>query len=144
MKNIKEKISYLQGLAQGLDIQESSKEGKVLSGIIDILGDMAEQLEDIEDAQTDLEEYVETIDEDLYELEDEFFGEEIDDEAMVEVECPNCKEIVCFEEDIVDDEDLIEVTCPNCDEVVYVNDQDLLSNTVDAEVLTNRNDDDDL
>lgn len=142
MKNIREKISYLQGLAQGLDIQESSKEGRVLNGIIDILGDMAEQLEDIEDSQTDLEEYVETIDEDLYELEDEFFGEEIDDEDMVEVKCPNCKEIVCFEADIVDDEDLIEVTCPNCDEVVYVNDQDLLSNTIDAEVLTDKNEDD--
>lgn len=143
MKNIREKISYLQGLAQGLDIQDSSKEGKVLSGIIEILGDMAGQLEDIEDAQSDLEEYVETIDEDLYELEDEFFGEEIDEEEMVEVECPNCKEIVCFEADIVDDEDLIEVTCPNCDEVVYVNDQDLTTNIVDGELLTDKNDDDD-
>lgn len=143
MKNIREKISYLQGLAQGLDIQESSKEGKVLTGIIEILGDMAGQLEDIEDAQSDLEEYVETIDEDLYELEDEFFGEEIDEEEMVEVECPNCKEIVCFEADIVDDEDLIEVTCPNCDEVVYINDQDLVTNTIDADLLTDKNDDDD-
>lgn len=143
MKNIREKISYLQGLAQGLDIRDSSKEGKVLSGIIDILGDMAEQLEDIGDAQTDLEEYVETIDEDLYELEDEFFGDEIDDEEMVEVECPNCKEIVCFDADIVDDEDLIEVTCPNCDEVVYVNDQDLLANTADTGVLTSKTEDED-
>lgn len=129
MRDIKEKISYLQGLAQGLDIRESSKEGKVLSGIIDLLGDMADHMEDIEDAHTDLEEYVESIDEDLYDLEDEFFGEEVDEEEMVEVECPNCKEIVCFEADIVDDEDLIEVTCPNCDEVVYVNDQDILDGT---------------
>ena len=143
MKNIREKISYLQGLAQGLDIQESTKEGKVFSGIIEILGEMAGQLEDIEDAQSDLEEYVETIDEDLYELEDEFFDEEIDEDEMVEVECPNCKEIVCFESDIVDDEDLIEVTCPNCDEVVYVNDQELLTNAIDADLLTNKNDDDD-
>lgn len=144
MKNIREKISYLQGLAQGLDIQESSKEGKVLSGIIEILGDMAGQLEEIEDAQIDLEEYVETIDEDLYELEEEYFDEELDDDEMVEVQCPNCKETVCFDVDIVDDEDLIEVTCPNCDEVVYVNDQDLITHTIDAEYLTDKNDEEDL
>lgn len=137
MKNIREKISYLQGLAQGLDIEDSSKEGKVLSGIIEILGDMTEQMEEIEDAQYDLEEYVETIDEDLYDLEDEFFGDELDDE-MVEVKCPNCKELVCFEADIVDDNDLIEVTCPNCDEVVYVNDQDLLTDAIDADTVTNK------
>ncbi len=142
MKNIKEKISYLQGLAQGLDIEESSKEGKVLSGIINILEDMAEQMEDIGDAQSDLEEYVETIDEDLYDLEDEFFGDEIDDEEMIEVKCPNCKEIVCFEADIVEDEDLIEVTCPNCDEVVYVNDQDILNGTNDDEAINNKKEDD--
>ncbi|MDT3698181.1 MAG: AraC family transcriptional regulator [Thermincola sp.] len=137
MKNIREKISYLQGLAQGLDIEDSSKEGKVLSGIIEILGDMTGQMEEIEDAQYDLEEYVETIDEDLYDLEDEFFGDELDDE-MVEVKCPNCKELVCFEADIVDDNDLIEVTCPNCDEVVYVNDQDLLTDAIDADTVTNK------
>ena len=144
MTNIIEKISYLQGLAQGLDIQESSKDGKVLNGIIEILGEMAGQLEDMEDAQIDLEEYVETIDEDLYELEDEFLDEDIDDEEMVDVECPSCKELVCFEADIVDDEDLIEVTCPNCDEVVYVNDQDLASDAIASDLLTDKYDEEDL
>lgn len=141
MKNIKERIAYLQGLAQGLDMDESSKEGKVLAGIIDVLGEMADQLDDIEVAQTDLEEYVESIDEDLYDLEGEFFGDDPDDD-MVEVECPKCREIVCFDSDIVDDEDLIEVTCPNCDEVVYVNDQDILSGTTDDVPLTNTRDED--
>jgi len=141
MKNIKERIAYLQGLAQGLEI-EDSKEGKVLSGIIDVLEEMAEQIDDIEVAQSDLEEYVESIDEDLYDLEGEFIGNDIDDEDMVEVECPNCQEIVCFESDIVDDEDLIEVTCPNCDEVVYVNDQDILNGTNDDETLVNKKDED--
>ena len=142
MKNIKEKISYLQGLAQGLDINESSKEGRVLTGIIGVLEEMADQLEGIEDAQSDLEEYVETIDEDLYELEDEFFGDEIEDEEMAEVECSNCKEIVCFEADVADEEDLIEVTCPNCDEVVYVNDQDILNGTNDDGALTSKKEED--
>lgn len=141
MKNIKERIAYLQGLAQGLEIEEASKEGKVLAGIIDVLEEMADQIDDIDVAQSDLEEYVESIDEDLYDLEDEFFGDELDDE-LVEVECPKCREMVCFDSEIVSDEDLIEVTCPNCDEVVYVNDQDILSGIDDDDTLENESGED--
>ncbi len=142
MKNIKEKIAYLQGLVQGLNIDEATKEGKVLTGIIDVLDEMADQLDDIETAQNDLEEYVESIDEDLYDLEGDIFGDDLDEEEMVEVECPNCREIVCFESDIVDDEDLIEVTCPNCDEVVYVNDQDVLNGTYDEGPIMGKKEED--
>jgi phage FluMu protein Com len=142
MKNLKEKISYLQGLAEGLKIEEGTKEGRVLSGIIDVLEDMAEQIEDIEEAHTDLEEYVESIDEDLYELEGDVLGDDFDDEDLVEVECPKCKEIVCFESDIMEDEDLIEVTCPNCDEVVYVNDDELLEDITEGDIIENRKEED--
>ena len=142
MKDVKGKIAYLQGLSQGLEIDTSSKEGRVLTGIIDILEQMADQLEDIEVAHGDLEEYVESIDEDLYDLEGDLFGEDELDDDMVEVECPNCREIVCFESDIVDDEDLIEVTCPNCDEVVYVNDQDILNGTNDDGPMLGKKDED--
>ena len=36
----------------------------------------------------------------------------------IEIECPECEEIVCLKQ-IYYDEDLIEITCPNCDAVVY-------------------------
>jgi len=140
LKNLKEKISYLQGLAEGLNIEDASKEGRVLSGIIDVLEDMAEQIEDIEEAHIDLEDYVESIDEDLYELEGDVFGDDADDD-LVEVECPNCQETVCFEAEIMDDEDLIEVTCPNCDEVVYVNDEEIEDITDDG-VVENKKEED--
>lgn len=141
MKNLKEKISYLQGLAEGLRIEEGSKEGRVLSGIIDVLEDMADQIEDIEEAHTDLEEYVESIDEDLYELEGDVLGDDLDEEEFVEVECPKCHEVVCFDAEIMEDEDLIEVTCPNCDEVVYVNDEELPEGITDGEIIENKEED---
>ncbi|KNZ70706.1 hypothetical protein Tfer_0384 [Thermincola ferriacetica] len=130
MTNLKKRVAYLQGLAEGMDIDDGSKEGRILAGIIDVLGEMAEQIEDIEAAQSDLEDYVESIDEDLYNLEGDVHGADI--EEYMEVECPNCGQIVCFDAGIVDDEDLIEVTCPNCDEVVYVNDEEILDDTEDA------------
>lgn len=130
MTNLKKRVAYLQGLAEGMDIDDGSKEGRILAGIIDVLGEMAEQIEDIEAAQSDLEDYVESIDEDLYNLEGDMHGADI--EEYMEVECPNCGQIVCFDAGIVDDEDLIEVTCPNCDEVVYVNDEEFLDDTEDV------------
>ena len=144
MKNLKEKISYLQGLAEGLNINEGSKEGRVLSGIIDVLEDMAVQLEDIVEAQTDLEDYVESIDEDLYELEEDVLGDDLDEDDIVEVECPHCHETVCFDAEIIDDEDLIEVTCPNCDEVVYVNDDELPEDITDDGIVENRQNEEDI
>ena len=40
----------------------------------------------------------------------------------MEVECKNCHDIICFEEELLFDDDVIEITCPNCNQVVFVND----------------------
>ena len=86
---------------------------------------MADAIEDLQAEQRELEEYVDNIDEDLADLEDEFYEEDVECECddfdldHIEIECPECEEIVCFETDLLDDEDLIEITCPNCDAVVY-------------------------
>ena len=37
--NISEKVAYLKGLAEGLEL-EDSKEGKLIKGIIDVLDDI--------------------------------------------------------------------------------------------------------
>ena len=46
---ISEKVAYLKGMAEGLDIDtESSKEGKLISMMMDILQDVALELEDLQ------------------------------------------------------------------------------------------------
>lgn len=73
-----QKVSYLQGLADGLGVDESTKEGKLLIHIIETLEEFADVLDEVVDDQADLEEYVNYIDEDLADLEDEVY--EYDDE----------------------------------------------------------------
>jgi len=122
MRELHSKISYLQGLAEGLDLDTASKEGRILANILDILGDMAETVTELGNAQVELENYVETIDEDLSELEDDFYDDLEDDDELdyVEVECPNCHDLVYFNPNILDSEDdTIEICCPNCNEVVF-------------------------
>jgi ssDNA-binding Zn-finger/Zn-ribbon topoisomerase 1 len=134
VKDLHSKISYLQGLAEGLNLDTTSKEGRILSNILDILDDMAAGIKELQDAQLELEDYVESIDEDLNALEDDFYDEfddedsdyENDDIEYMEVECPNCHDIVYFETDLLDNEDeIFEISCPNCDEVVFKTDYDI-------------------
>jgi ribosomal protein S27E len=136
VSDLKAKIAYLQGLAEGLDLDKGTKEGKIISAIIDVLAEMSIAVDEMAQYQEELEKYIEAVDEDLGDLEDEVYGYEEgcschdhdedyeDDEegSFVEIECPKCHDIVRFEASILADDDVIEVTCPNCDEVVYVND----------------------
>lgn len=123
MDQLKEKVSYLKGLSDGLGISHETKEGKVLLAIIDLLDDMTEEIVTLNEVQEELDEYVEAIDQDLEQLEDEIYEDEDDeeddcydeeDEGYIEVECPNCHETILLDEDMFDDED--EILCPNCKE----------------------------
>lgn len=124
MREIHNKISYLHGLAEGLNLDTTTNEGKILAKILEVLDEMVDAMDDIYHNQLDLENYVETIDEDLTELEDDFY-EDIDeteddlDVDFMEVECPNCQDLVYFESDLLNEDDVVEISCPNCDEVVY-------------------------
>lgn len=123
MQKIKEKVAYLQGLTHGLNVDNHSAEGKLLVNIIDVLDDIAEEFQHINLAQEDLENYVESIDEDLNDLEEEIYESEEDmaDDDYVEVNCPHCHEDVTFEANVLGEEDMVEVTCPYCGNVVYDN-----------------------
>jgi len=118
MGNIKERVAYLQGLTQGLNVNSGSVEGKMLINIIDVLDDMAEEFNNIQLVQEDLGTFVESIDEDLTDLEEEIY-EDVDDENFVEVQCPSCRETVSFASDVLEDDDDVEVSCPHCGEIVY-------------------------
>lgn len=122
MKDLKQQVAYLQGLAEGLDISNDTKEGKVITKIIDVLEGMAVSIDDLKMQQSDIETYLESIDDDLNDLEEDFYDDEEDETDYVEVKCPGCQDIVCFDADILDDDDLVEVTCPRCNEVVFIND----------------------
>lgn len=125
MADLKSRVSYLQGLSAGLNLDGESREGKLLSGILEVLDEFAEQFNELEDAHEQLEDYLESIDEDLYQLENEILDidEGAEDDDYLEADCPRCGETVCFSSNILEDDDVIEVTCPNCDEVVFVTDE---------------------
>lgn len=102
-----QKVSYLKGLAEGLGIEENSKEGKLLLHIVDTLEDFADVLADTIEDQMDLEEYVNFIDEDLADIEDDIYGEEYDEDDFDfdfdDDDC--CCDFEDFEEEDEDEDD---------------------------------------
>lgn len=116
---VTEKVAYLKGLAEGLGIQEDTKEGKLLKAVMDVLADLAVSVEDLEDYTAELTEQVDAIDEDLDSLENDFYDDDddccdcCDDDEYYDISCPNCNEEFC-----VDEETLLEggIDCPNCGE----------------------------
>jgi len=74
-----EKIAYLNGLLDGMDIEKASKEGKALILVSEILEDVVSIVEDLDVEQEEMEDYVTAIDEDLSSIENEIF-DEIDDD----------------------------------------------------------------
>ena len=131
---LSEKAAYIQGLADGLELDESTKEGKLLAALIDLVGEMTDAIAEIDEDLDTLNDYIEEIDEDLGSVEEIVYDCECDcdeddyecdgnccdcdedcelaDGDYFEVECPSCGEVVCFDESI-DPEDL---ACPACGE----------------------------
>ncbi|MFZ5987146.1 MAG: CD1247 N-terminal domain-containing protein, partial [Bacillota bacterium] len=118
------RVAYLKGLAEGMQINDSTNEGKLLRAMIEVLDDIALAVDDMEEVQEQLGEQIDNMDEDLAEIERIIFDEEDDDDYddedfIAEIECPHCHETVELTEDMLDDEaDSFE--CPSCQKDIAV------------------------
>ena len=70
-----EKMSYLQGLIQGLDIDSTSKEGKALLAMTDVMNEMVVYIEDLQSQVDELTELCDILDEDLGAVEEDLYND---------------------------------------------------------------------
>ena len=118
---LSKKAAYLQGLVDGLGVDESTKEGKIIKAMSALLAEMAEALEGMDedlsrayDQINDLSDELEDLEADLYEDEDDDEDDEDDEEDADDAN-----------DDDIASEPFYEVACPNCGETVYVSEDDL-------------------
>ena len=88
---VTEKVAYIKGLVDGLDLDAKKDEVKVIKAIIELLDDMAMSVSDLEEG---LDVVSDQVDDDCY-----------------EIECPNCGETICVDDGILEDGS---IDCPNC------------------------------
>ena len=141
---ISEKSAYLKGLMDGLSLNTEADEGKMIAAIVDLLGDMAKKITDIEDTTIAISDELDEIEEDLDAIEDFILDEEDEDDyddedydddfddfdeddfedegfdfgdeetTIYEVKCA-CGEIINFDEETLEEGS---IECPNCGELL--------------------------
>lgn len=116
---VTEKVAYIKGLVDGLKLDETKDEVKVIKAMVDLLDDLAMSVADLEEGLDVVSDQVDAVDEDLAELESFVYDEDdcdcddcCGDDDYYEVECPKCGEIICVDEGILEDGS---IECPNCD-----------------------------
>jgi DNA-directed RNA polymerase subunit RPC12/RpoP len=127
MSRLTDRISYLQGLAEGMKLNPEKDSHKLILGILDVLGEVGESFEALAESHGELSDYVEAIDEDLADLEANLYDDENENlarkeddddfEGMIEYECPHCGAKIEIDPDEVDfDEDAL---CPGCGKELF-------------------------
>ena len=125
MSNLTDRISYLKGLAEGMKLNTEKDSNRLILGILDVLGDIGNGMEALAEGVDALDQYVESIDDDLSDLEGAVFGDEDEDEdedmddedEIISYECPHCGYEMQFDAEDVDfNEDTL---CPQCNKPIF-------------------------
>ena len=138
---ISEKAAYLKGLMDGLNLDTEKAEGKMISAMVELLGDVTKRLTDVEETTIAISDELDEIEEDLDAIEDYILDEEdedyddfdedfddLDDEdydeegfdfgdeetTIYEVKCA-CGNIIDFDEDTLE---AGSIECPECGELL--------------------------
>lgn len=146
-----EKMSYLKGLIDGLEIDSSTKEGKILLQMSEVMNEMVIYIDDLQSQVDELTELCEILDEDLGMVEEDLYDcdcdcdcdcdddcdcdcdcdccddddddyEFDDDEELYEVTCPTCGDTILLDESIIEEGSM---NCPNCNELLEFDDENL-------------------
>ena len=120
MSDLTNRAAYLKGLADGMKLDSETNEGKLLNEIIALLGDIAEEIEMIDDEQGFVADKLDDIDDSIDILCEEVFDEEIyeyDDEEEYAIKCEKCgKDVFLSYEDFECDD----LACPYCGEPIEI------------------------
>ena len=116
---ISEKVAYLKGLMEGMNVDAASNEGKLFAAVVDVLDEIALEIEDLTDEVVELGDGMDVISDDLsdveglvYDDEDDYDEDEDDEEEeCYATTCPECEEEIFFDDTMLEDG---EIECPNC------------------------------
>ena len=111
---LSKRAAYLQGLVDGLGVDESTKEGKIIKAMSALLGEMAEAIESVDEDLSRAYDQINDLSDELEDLEADLYEDEDDDDDADDAN-----------DDDIASEPFYEVACPNCGETVYVSEDDL-------------------
>lgn len=130
---LSEKAAYINGLIDGLNLDPQDKQTKIFKLIAELLGEMAEEIGQLEQCYDDVSDQIDGIGEDLAGVENLLYSEDLegleysdvfsDDDEPYEVVCPTCERTITIGEEVLSAGCL---KCPGCGQLLefdYVPDE---------------------
>ena len=128
---ISEKMAYVKGLRDGVSLDAEKPEVRVIDAVLDLLGDVAAAIRDLDDQAEAVSDELDEIEESLDQLESVVYDED-DDEADDEADEDDEDEDEDQDADESDndeavydfgDEVIYELTCPACGESITIDEE---------------------
>ncbi len=136
-----EKIAYMKGLLDGMELDGSTKEGKAILQMAEVMEEMGVYIDDLQSQVDELTELCDLLDKDLGEVETDLYCDD-DDDALYEDDddsdddddddfdigqvLPADYDDYAYDDDDEDfDEVQYVVNCPSCDETVSLSERQL-------------------
>ena len=147
---ISEKSAYIKGLMDGLNLDTEKAEGKLISALVELMGDVTKKLTDVEETTIAISDELDEIEEDLDAIEDYILDEEDDDyyddeddfddydeddfddegfdfgdedSTIYEVKCA-CGNVIAFDEDTLEEGSIVCDECGETLEFTFEDDED--------------------
>ena len=127
MNELGKKVGYLKGLMEGMDFSNDPSRAKLFNAMADLLGELSDRVLSMEELMDDLNDYVESIDDDLAELEGRgdapmHFTDDDEDEYLSDLEeSEDQLHLLGGKEDLDDAaETLAGAICPECGKMFFV------------------------
>ena len=137
MSNLMDRVNRLKGMVSAMELNLNEDGSRLMLEMLGLMGEMAQEIQQMQDAHDELNGYVESLDDNLADLAESLldgedgaaipdvdFDDEDDEEAleleegdMIIYACPNCGHEIEFDPADVDfDEDYL---CPKCGKPVF-------------------------
>ena len=113
---VTEQVAYLKGLAEGLEIDTTEKQGKLLMGMLNTLENLAGVVVELQQQNADLLAELDDVYEEVAALTEDFLTEDTDEQVATE------------END--EEEALYQIICPTCGELIYLDEMMLKEGTI--------------
>lgn len=117
---LSEQMAYLRGLVDGADIDMTTKEGKVLGQVLEVLQSAVLHIDDLQSQVDELTELCEDLDEDLGDVEEFLLDDDDDDEDDDDEDEDDEDDFDIDMDEYDDDEDLYETVCPTCQNTIVL------------------------
>ena len=119
--NIGEKVAYLKGLAEGLEIGKDTKSGKIINGILDVLEELAFVTRNIGEEREKFDkipkEALKTENTEKEGADSEYL------DGVFELTCPHCKKQIFIQTDEILESDTMSIECPECGREIDIIDE---------------------